>query len=296
MTTYYGQPAAGSGVAELIGYMNGVNYPGFVKISSLITKIFGVVLAVSGRLCIGKEGPLCHIGAVWGALVLYMPCIDLKHLQNDETKRIFVAAGASAGVSVAFGAPIGGALFVYELSKPNTFWQFKMIWKVFFSCSVSCFTMSIWVGIETNNFTDWSGAVLKFGDLKDTDVVNIFVLIPCAIVIGIIGGLMGALFININTRVNDIRAKLLLWKWIKPLESFFFAFLTGSFFYWVPYATRRCLTIPKNPDNPDEDNPEIFAKAWCPDETQYDPLASLFWAAEGEIISNLISSTVDTSI
>lgn len=31
MTTYFGQPASGSGVAELIGYLNGVNYPGFIK-------------------------------------------------------------------------------------------------------------------------------------------------------------------------------------------------------------------------------------------------------------------------
>lgn len=147
MTTYWGQGAAGSGVAELIGYLNGVNYPLFLGIPTLVTKVIGVALAVSGRLCIGKEGPLCHIGAVWGVLVLYMPFIDLKYLMNDENKRVFVAAGASAGVSVAFGSPIGGALFVYELSMPNTFWKFQMIWKVFFSCCISCFTLAIWSGI-----------------------------------------------------------------------------------------------------------------------------------------------------
>ena len=148
MTTYYGPGASGSGVAELIGYLNGINYHHFIGIDTLLTKVVGVALAVSGRLCIGKEGPLCHIGAVWGALVLYIPGLDLKHLQNDETKRIFIAAGASAGVAVAFGSPIGGALFVYELSKPNTFWQFKMIWKVFFSCCICCFTMAIWLGCK----------------------------------------------------------------------------------------------------------------------------------------------------
>ena len=35
-----------------------------------------------------------------------------------------IAAGAACGISVAFGAPIGGALFAYEISKPNTFWTF----------------------------------------------------------------------------------------------------------------------------------------------------------------------------
>lgn len=73
MTTYYGPGASGSGVAEYIGYCNGINYPDFISIPTLITKVFGVTLAVVGRLCIGKEGPLAHIGAVWGVLVLYLP-------------------------------------------------------------------------------------------------------------------------------------------------------------------------------------------------------------------------------
>lgn len=80
MTTYYGPGATGSGVAELIGYINGVNYPQFIGIDTLVTKVIGVALAVAGRLCIGKEGPLCHIGAVWGALVLYIPGLGLEHL------------------------------------------------------------------------------------------------------------------------------------------------------------------------------------------------------------------------
>lgn len=132
-------------MAELIGYINGVNYPGFLNFSTLIVKILGVTFAVSGKLCVGKEGPLAHIGAIIGALVLYIPGLNkyTAHLQNDEMKRLFIAAGSSAGVSVAFGAPIGGALFLYELSTPNTFWKFHMIWKVFFSCCVGTFVMAM---------------------------------------------------------------------------------------------------------------------------------------------------------
>jgi H+/Cl- antiporter ClcA len=167
LTTYHGQPAAGSGVAELIAYLNGVNYPGFLKGSTLLVKIFGVTLAVCGKLCVGKEGPLAHIGAIVGAIMVYIPWPDTRFLQNDEQKRIFIAAGSSAGVSVAFGAPIGGALFVYELSTPNTFWKFYMIWKVFFSCCVATFMMAMWNGINEGNFEDWSGADVKFGDLSD---------------------------------------------------------------------------------------------------------------------------------
>jgi H+/Cl- antiporter ClcA len=80
MTTYWGQGAAGSGVAEYIGYCNGINYPDWISIPTLITKIFAVTLSVVGRLCIGKEGPLAHIGAIIGVLVLYTPNMGFEFL------------------------------------------------------------------------------------------------------------------------------------------------------------------------------------------------------------------------
>jgi chloride channel 7 len=73
MTTYWGTGAMGSGVAEVIGYINGVNYPLAICIPTTITKIFGVVFAVAGGLAVGKEGPLAHIGANFGAAFVYLP-------------------------------------------------------------------------------------------------------------------------------------------------------------------------------------------------------------------------------
>ena len=89
MTVYFGPGAMGSGVAEIIGFLNGVNYPEFLNIKTLITKIIGVILSVSGKLCVGKEGPLAHIGANIGALVPYLPKFDqyFKFLHNDHKKR-----------------------------------------------------------------------------------------------------------------------------------------------------------------------------------------------------------------
>ena len=87
MTTYYGQGAAGSGVAEIIGYQNGVNYPDFIGIETFFTKVLAVTLAVTGKLCIGKEGPLAHIGSIIGVMCCYIPGFGLEFLQNDEKKR-----------------------------------------------------------------------------------------------------------------------------------------------------------------------------------------------------------------
>ena len=164
MTTYYGPGAAGSGVAEMIGYLNGVNYPNFIGVNTLITKILGVVLAVSGRLCIGKEGPLAHIGSIVGVMVPYIPGVGFEHMRNDKFKRELIAAGGSAGVAAAFGAPIGGALFSYEMSKSTNFWSFKMLYKTFISCSFAVIVLGFLQSAATGFKGDaYAGGLVKFG-------------------------------------------------------------------------------------------------------------------------------------
>jgi len=232
MTTYWGPGAAGSGVAELVGYLNGVNYPDFISLPTFVTKVVGVTLAVAGKLCVGKEGPLAHIGGIIGAFTLYLPGMD--HFRNDDQKRVYVAAGASAGVAVAFGAPIGGALFCYELSKPNTFWKFMMIWKVFLTTSVATFTLASWSGIMAGQYSNWSGASVKFGRISGDQAVDVRALVPAAILLGALGGALGAGFICINFRVNGRRKNICKSKRSKVLEAMAFCFVTASVFFWMP--------------------------------------------------------------
>ena len=76
LTVYLGPGANGSGIAEIMAMLNGVNYPGYISYASLFTKIFGVILAISASLCVGKEGPLAHIGAIVANIVIYEIPID----------------------------------------------------------------------------------------------------------------------------------------------------------------------------------------------------------------------------
>ena len=77
-----------------------------------------------------------------------------------------IAAGGAAGVAAAFGAPIGGALFTYEISKPNTFWTFSMLWRVFFGTALAVFTLSLITSLDLHAPLGLSDtAILKFGTL-----------------------------------------------------------------------------------------------------------------------------------
>ena len=64
LTIYVGPAANGSGIAEIMAILNGVNIPGYISFQSLFVKSFCIILAIAASLCVGKEGPLAHIGAI----------------------------------------------------------------------------------------------------------------------------------------------------------------------------------------------------------------------------------------
>ena len=87
--------------------------------------------------------------------------------------------------------------------------------------------------------------LIKFGSIQGLVSIDIEDLLPQAILMGILGGCMGSFFININTRCAAIRKKYLTEKWMKPIETLVFSFITASVFYWVTFGFRdACIPIP----------------------------------------------------
>ena len=76
---------------------------------------------------------MIHSGAAVAALVSQGRIGKRKlkfceHFRNDREKRDLVSAGAAAGVSAAFAAPIGGVLF--SLEEGASFWNQTMTWRM----------------------------------------------------------------------------------------------------------------------------------------------------------------------
>ena len=74
----------------------------------ILVKFFGGLLAIGSGLALGREGPSVQMGAVIAHIVGRMSG------RGWQDRKALLAAGAGAGLAVAFNAPIAGAIFVFE--------------------------------------------------------------------------------------------------------------------------------------------------------------------------------------
>lgn len=194
-TSYWCPNSVGSGLPQFIGILNGVNLPGLFGVPILIMKSFGCVIAICSGLIIGKEGPLAHVGSICAMYTVHLiPGFVIFH--DDVTKRHLIASGMAAGLSCAFGAPIGATFLVYELSTPNTFWKLSLIWKVLFTSVMSILTFSIFTTLYKGNYDIDTSAWFSFTSLylkvRYEESPSIAFFIP-AVILGVVCGLLGGL-------------------------------------------------------------------------------------------------------
>ena len=101
--------------------------------------------------------------------------------------RELLSAACSAGLSVAFGAPIGGVLFSYE--EISTYFPRKVLWRAFL-CSLTAAMV-----LKELNPTGTGKLVLfesRFGD--EYNAIHYFVFV----LLGVAGGIFGGLFCKFN--------------------------------------------------------------------------------------------------
>ncbi|XP_033642200.1 chloride transport protein 6-like [Asterias rubens] len=300
--------AGGSGIPEIKCYLNGIKVPHVVRLKTLVAKAVGVLFSVAGGLFVGKEGPMIHSGAIVGAGIPQFQSITFSKLnfkfpyfRTDRDKRDFVSGGAAAGVAAAFGAPIGGVLF--SLEEGSSFWNQALTWRTFFCAMCATFTLNFMLsGLDYQQWgaLDQTG-LIDFGlfdrcDADDKGSCNLWTALDLLvfIVMGFFGGLLGALFNYLNTKLTIYRMKHLgaSKKFKRVLEAILIVMVTASVAFIAAMTLGQCKKIPANNGTTDA----IFLSAaqgngtertfFCPD-GYYNDMATLFFNSQEVAIKEL---------
>ncbi|KAJ8246001.1 hypothetical protein GJAV_G00262590 [Gymnothorax javanicus] len=242
--------AAGSGIPQIKCYLNGVKIPRVVRLKTLVVKVCGVICSVVGGLAVGKEGPMIHSGAVVAAGVSQGRSTSLKrdfkifeYFRRDTEKRDFVSAGAAAGVSAAFGAPVGGVLF--SLEEGASFWNQMLTWRIFFASMMSTFTLNFFLSIYHNKPGDLSNpGLINFGRFETSDSVayNPYE-IPIFILMGALGGVLGALFNVLNYWLSIFRIRYIHRPCLQVMEALLVAAVTATVSFTMIYFSNDCQPL-----------------------------------------------------
>uniref|UniRef100_A0A7S3FDR9 Chloride channel protein n=1 Tax=Prasinoderma singulare TaxID=676789 RepID=A0A7S3FDR9_9VIRI len=298
IVTYYAPAAAGSGIPDVKAYLNGVDYPGVLLFRTLIGKMAGSIGSVAGGLAVGKEGPLVHTGSCIAAALAQGGSAHhklhhrlLQNFRNDRERREFVTCGAAAGVAAAFHAPVGGVLFALE--EATSHWRSQLTWRAFFTCAVVVVTLKALTGFCSGGRCGYlgSGGFMLFEISQGQEDYETFELVPMAM-LGVTGGLLGALFNQINLRVSRWRKLNVLSRREKVIEACLVALVTSVCSFCVPlfFACQACpddseLVCPR-----EELHYGNFLAFNCPLKDQYNDLATIFFNTHDDAIRNLFSS------
>ncbi|CAH2106555.1 unnamed protein product [Euphydryas editha] len=274
MLVAYVEPvAAGSGIPQVKCYLNGVKVPRVVRIKTLFVKAVGVITAVVGGLAGGKEGPMIHSGAVVAAGISQGKSTtfnkDLKifqYFREDHEKRDFVSSGAAAGVSAAFGAPIGGVLF--SLEEGTSFWNQALTWRTFFGTVVSTFTLNFALSTYHGHPGELSyPGLLNLGKMEPFPFQ--FYELPVFMFFGVVGGALGALWNHINYRLSVFRIRYVSAAWLRVVEACLVAAVSATCGFLMMFLLNDCRPLGEDPT-------KVPLQLFCAD-GEYNTLAAIWF-------------------
>lgn len=195
-TAGFAPAARGSGIPEIKTILGGFVVPQVLEWNTLLVKIFGLALSVAAGLSCGKEGPLVHIACCWSHLICK---IDKRFARNEGKQRECLSCACAAGVAVAFGAPLGGVLF--SLEEASTFFPTRTMLRAFFAGSCAAMTLSF---LKAGKPTTMFEAKYDQGPVPAE--------FPIFILLGIVGGCLGALFVHVNIKKGIFTAPTGWWR------------------------------------------------------------------------------------
>jgi CIC family chloride channel protein len=177
----------------------------------LPVKFVGGVLSIGSGLALGREGPTVQMGGTIGRII------------GDWLKRwlpepwTLIAAGAGAGLAVAFNAPLAASIFVVE----ELLERFSA--RVFSATMMACIVGSVVSRVMLGNETDFSIPPLA---------PQISFVLPGYLVLGVITGFVGVAF-NVSL-LRTMRLFELAAKWPFGIKGMIVGAAAGFVGWFLP--------------------------------------------------------------
>lgn len=281
--------AAGSGIAEAKAVLNGIHVFQCTELSTAVCKATSVVLATVASLPCGLEGPLIFIGLAVGENWARIIPRAYPKLRSWRERRDFAAVGSATGVAAAFYAPVGGAIFAAEEGASHL--STRLMWRCFSAACVtviveylfrSSFDGTFLYGRAIYNLSKFNGLPGQF-TYRSTPSFAFLELFTFA-GMGIANGVIGAVFVELNKRVNDLRRKYIRTWSVKLVEVFILAVISSVLMFLLPVvpAFASC----RNLDNVRAE--QMYFHRFNCDEGYYNDLATLLFTPAAGTSINLL--------
>lgn len=180
---------SGSGIPQVEGEILGKLNQNWLKV--LPAKFAGGFLCLFGGLSLGREGPSIQLGVMSGQGISRI----LSRGKTEE--RYLMTCGASAGLAAAFHAPLAGVMFALE--ELHKGFSTSLLISVMTASVTADYISSHIMGLDP---------VFRF-QLEQTLPQNYYWMI---LVLGVILGLMGALYNKVMLKAQELYKKTEIFK------------------------------------------------------------------------------------
>ncbi|KAJ3357922.1 hypothetical protein GGF32_000812 [Allomyces javanicus] len=241
--------AAGSGMPEVIAFLNGLERPYYLSSRMLIAKLVGMFCVVNSGLFSGYDGPLIHSCAIAGIILVrnlkrskflskaYFGVQSWKEqdpsiLRNARSHELqtFATLGAACGVSSAFQAPMAGVMFAIE--EAISFYDGTLIVKAFLACSMTILFKALLLQDWTVTATSFSIFAVNAHCDAQLSVIDYIAYV----VLGLLGGLFGHWYNRLVAKIREWREWHIEWAlWRRILDVFIVVVVTISVCTGVVY-------------------------------------------------------------
>ena len=194
-TRRFAPEAQGHGVPEVITAM--VRHDGIIRPRVSIVKILASGICIGTGGSIGREGPIIQIGSSLGSMAGQWFKLSPRNV------KVLVGAGAAAGISATFNAPLAGVLFASEIILGS--FAVESLGPIVIA--------SVLADVVKSQISGWEPA---FQDLHYT-YHGAFEQLPFYVLLGLLCGLAAVLFTKLLYATEDIGRNWLPKWWMRAL-------------------------------------------------------------------------------